>query len=163
MVACTLFDLPSRKFSATPRSTLFIPPPTGHTVSASIFHCTASHHRQATGALTAAEILPAATLPCLRNNRQALAELGTQVITQKHMLPPKVRGVFNFRIIPAAMDALDMFDVVMAIERHTAKDWGDVSPTTRRKNEKALKHGGRLFLVHYDRHHVKFFHHDRDG
>ena len=48
-------------------------------------------------------------------------------------------------------------DVITAINRHCAGDWGDVDPLDRAANEEALLAGGKLFSVYHDQNGVKFW------
>jgi hypothetical protein len=48
-------------------------------------------------------------------------------------------------------------DIIAAVKRHCAGDWGDVCPEDREANETALAEGGRLFSVYQDRQGVKFW------
>ena len=48
-------------------------------------------------------------------------------------------------------------DVSLALERHGACDWGDVSPEDSDANDSALWGGGRLVSVYHDRYGLKFY------
>ncbi len=56
-----------------------------------------------------------------------------------------------------AMDTLAAEDVLTALRRHAAGDWGDCGQEDREENELALKEGFRLFSVYRDRAGVKFW------
>ncbi len=67
-------------------------------------------------------------------------------------------------ITRGALAALNAGDVVHALDRHAAGDWGDLCPEDREANERALREGGRLFSVYRTRDDVKFYvitEHDR--
>ena len=48
-------------------------------------------------------------------------------------------------------------DVVTALDRHIAGDWGELDEEDRQSNEQALAHGGRLFSAYRDRRGTKFW------
>ena len=56
-----------------------------------------------------------------------------------------------------AFETLHPLDVLSALSRHNAHDWGDVCEEDRQANDRALAHGGRLFSVYHDRAGVKFW------
>ena len=56
-----------------------------------------------------------------------------------------------------AMDTLNAVDVLLAIRRHAAGDWGECGTEDREENELALAQGFRLFSVYRDRDGVKFW------
>jgi hypothetical protein len=58
---------------------------------------------------------------------------------------------------PQALDQLTEADILRAIGRHQAGDWGDVSEPDRRQNELALQQGGRLWSVYHADQHQKFW------
>ncbi len=49
---------------------------------------------------------------------------------------------------PAALGAVSQPDIVAALRRHAAGDWGDVTPDDRAANDDALKSGERLLSVY---------------
>lgn len=51
---------------------------------------------------------------------------------------------------PAALEALEEADVdiIDLIERHIAKDWGDLSDDDKRLNDEALHDGSRILSVY---------------
>ncbi len=49
---------------------------------------------------------------------------------------------------PAALGAVSQPDIVAALRRHAAGDWGDVTPGDRAANDDALKSGERLLSVY---------------
>ena len=63
----------------------------------------------------------------------------------------------NLYFTPAVENELVPEDIVAAVKRHYAGDWGDVCPEDRKANETALAEGGRLFSVYHDRKGVKFW------
>ena len=48
-------------------------------------------------------------------------------------------------------------DMMAALARHTAGDWGDVCKDDWQENELSLKEGFRLLSVYHDRNGVKFW------
>ncbi len=69
-------------------------------------------------------------------------------------------------ITRGALAALNAGDVVLALDRHAAGDWGDLCPEDREANERALREGGRFFSVYRTRDDVKFYiitEHDRSA
>jgi hypothetical protein len=58
---------------------------------------------------------------------------------------------------PSALDQLSQDDILLAIQRHQAGDWGDVDEDDRKKNELSLEQGLRLFSVYHARSGVKFW------
>jgi hypothetical protein len=60
-------------------------------------------------------------------------------------------------ITAAAKETLDASDVQAAIHRHARGDWGELGPSDRAENERALLHEGRLFSRYHDRLATKFY------
>lgn len=60
-------------------------------------------------------------------------------------------------ITPPARDTLVPADVVTALTRHAAGDWGDVCPDDRAENEFAVTRRLRLFSVYHDSNGTKFW------
>jgi len=58
---------------------------------------------------------------------------------------------------PNALDRLTQDDILFAIGRHQAGDWGDVGEVHRAGNERALAEGGRLWSVYHAGSGVKFW------
>ena len=58
---------------------------------------------------------------------------------------------------PNALDQLTQEDILLAIGRHQAGDWGDVSEEDRAANERALIKGTRLWSVYHAGNGVKFW------
>ena len=56
-----------------------------------------------------------------------------------------------------AVATLNPEDVLKAMGRHHRGDWGDLCDEDREANERAIKHGGRLFSVYRDRQETKFY------
>jgi len=50
---------------------------------------------------------------------------------------------------PHALEVLPNEDILTAIARHQAGDWGDVDSHDRQANERALIEGTRLFSVYH--------------
>ena len=58
---------------------------------------------------------------------------------------------------PNALSQLTQDDILLAIQRHQAGDWGDVDEDDRTKNELSLEQGFRLFSVYHAANGVKFW------
>jgi hypothetical protein len=58
---------------------------------------------------------------------------------------------------PNALERLSQDDILTAIGRHQAGDWGDVDEHDRTKNELSLKQGLRLRSVYHAGSGVKFW------
>jgi hypothetical protein len=58
---------------------------------------------------------------------------------------------------PNALDHLTQDDILLAIQRHQAGDWGDVSENDRRENELSLKRRSRLWSVYHSADGIKFW------
>ena len=50
---------------------------------------------------------------------------------------------------PHALRHLTHDDILSALKRHAAGDWGDLDDYDRQANDRALRHGGRLFSAHH--------------
>jgi len=60
-------------------------------------------------------------------------------------------------ITRGANDELDQSDVLMALQRHTSGDWGDLGDEDKQANEDALKTGARLFSAYHSSKGTKFW------
>lgn len=58
---------------------------------------------------------------------------------------------------PNALDALSQADILTALRRHAAGDWGDVSDEDRQENELSLVDGLRLLSVYHSAAGTKFW------
>ena len=58
---------------------------------------------------------------------------------------------------PNALDRLTREDILLAIGRHQAGDWGDVDEHDRTANELALVEGTRLWSVYHAGNGIKFW------
>ncbi len=58
---------------------------------------------------------------------------------------------------PNALAQLTQEDILHAIQRHQAGDWGEVDEHDQQANNHALTGGGRLFSVYRSAHRVKFW------
>jgi hypothetical protein len=58
---------------------------------------------------------------------------------------------------PNALDRLTREDILLAIGRHQAGDWGDVDEHDRAANELALVEGTRLWSVYHAGNGIKFW------
>ena len=66
------------------------------------------------------------------------------------MVPPNLLPVPLGQTVatPAALGLLSQPDVVAALRRHAAGDWGDVDDDDRAANDDALRTDGRLLSVY---------------
>jgi len=76
-------------------------------------------------------------------------------------LPPAERLV-PFRlgrvlITPGALAELQSSDVLVALRRHAAKDWGDLCPDDRERNDQALLLGTRVLSAYQAQGGTKFW------
>lgn len=58
---------------------------------------------------------------------------------------------------PNALENLSQPDILTAIQRHQAGDWGDVDTEDRAANDRALTEGTRIFSVYHSTTAVKFW------
>ena len=58
---------------------------------------------------------------------------------------------------PNALNKLTQDDILTAIRRHQAGDWGDVDDHDRQANDRALTEGTRLFSVYHTATGLKFW------
>jgi hypothetical protein len=58
---------------------------------------------------------------------------------------------------PNALEQLSPEDILAAIQRHQAGDWGEVAAEDRQQNERALREGLRLFSVYRAANGTKFW------
>jgi hypothetical protein len=56
-----------------------------------------------------------------------------------------------------AKSVLPELDVILALQRHHAGDWGELDEHDRQMNEDALRNGGRLFSVYKSVRGQKFY------
>lgn len=58
---------------------------------------------------------------------------------------------------PAALEAVPRAEIIAALDRHLACDWGDVCAEDKQSNDWALQHECRLFSVYHTRGGTKFW------
>ena len=58
---------------------------------------------------------------------------------------------------PNALGKLTQSDILTALQRHQAGDWGDVDDEDRSANDQALQEGTRIFSVYHSAARVKFW------
>ena len=58
---------------------------------------------------------------------------------------------------PNALEELSQDDILRALQRHQAGDWGDVTEDDRQFNARALSEGTRLFSVYRSHDQLKFW------
>ena len=63
----------------------------------------------------------------------------------------------NIVTTPNALSHLSQDEMLRAIQRHQAGDWGDLSPDDHAANESALTNGARLLSAYYTGAGVKFW------
>ncbi len=66
-------------------------------------------------------------------------------------------GLGQMVITAGALAALSHEDVLAALARHAAGDWGELDPEDREANDRALREGGRLVSVYRSSQSVKFY------
>lgn len=66
------------------------------------------------------------------------------------MIPPNLLPVPLGQTVatPAALDVLTQPDIVAALRRHSAGDWGEVDDEDRAANDDAMRVGERLLSVY---------------
>jgi hypothetical protein len=60
-------------------------------------------------------------------------------------------------ITPNAQRQLHLEDVLLSLQRHAARDWGDLCPVDKAENELSLRQGSRLLSAYKDRNGTKFW------
>lgn len=60
-------------------------------------------------------------------------------------------------VTPGVLEAISDADILVAISRHQARDWGDVGHEDRQGNERALENGSRLLSVYHAENGRKFW------
>ena len=58
---------------------------------------------------------------------------------------------------PNALSQLTQLEILRALQRHQAGDWGDVDEEDRQANDQALREGTRLFSVYHSATGIKFW------
>ena len=58
---------------------------------------------------------------------------------------------------PHALTAIHPGEIIQALSRHLRGEWGNLDAHDWNANERALKHGGRLFSEHHSSQNVKFW------
>ena len=58
---------------------------------------------------------------------------------------------------PNALSQIDNQDILAALQRHQAGDWGDVCNEDRQANDRAVQEGTRLFSVYHSGKKIKFW------
>lgn len=70
------------------------------------------------------------------------------------------RGLFPLGSVMATANAvrtLRNHDILLALSRHVAGDWGDVCPDDWRSNDRAVDEGARLLSVYHTSSGMKFY------
>jgi hypothetical protein len=58
---------------------------------------------------------------------------------------------------PNALAHVSNDEILKALSRHLQGDWGTLEPEDKNANDRALKHGGRLFSAYHSLQNVKFW------
>ena len=58
---------------------------------------------------------------------------------------------------PAALGAIGANEILRALARHAAADWGEVDQEDSRANDHALRAGGRLLSAYHGKRNTKFW------
>ncbi len=61
---------------------------------------------------------------------------------------PKIVPLGRTLATPAALGTVSQSDIVAALRRHAAGDWGDVTPDDRAANDDTLKSNERILSVY---------------
>ena len=72
-------------------------------------------------------------------------------------LPTKKFRLGRLVATPNALSQLTPEDILRAIQRHQAGDWGDVSQEDRRANDIALQNSTRILSVYHTERRVRFW------
>ena len=72
-------------------------------------------------------------------------------------LPVAVFRLGQLVSTPNALGQLQQPDILSALQRHQAGDWGDVDDHDRQANDQALKEETRLFSVYHAATGIKFW------
>jgi hypothetical protein len=75
-----------------------------------------------------------------------------------HNDEPQAKFPFG-RIVatPNALTQIPNDEILKALSRHLQGDWGTLDAEDKNANERALKHGGRLFSAYQSSHNEKFW------
>ena len=52
-------------------------------------------------------------------------------------------------VTPGVMDTVAPLDLITALGRHRAGDWGDIPPEDVRENDRSLERGGRVLSAYH--------------
>ena len=74
-----------------------------------------------------------------------------------NLIPVAVFRLGRIVATPALLERVTHEDIIAAIARHQAGDWGDLDAEDRTTNNEALIHGGRLLSVYRTAQGVKFY------
>ncbi len=58
---------------------------------------------------------------------------------------------------PNALAKIDNEDILAAIQKHQAGDWGDLDQKDREANDRALEEGTRLLSIYHSARRIKFW------
>jgi len=72
--------------------------------------------------------------------------------------PPIARFRLGLIVVtPSVLDTVSQDDILKAIQRHQAGDWGELPEEDQMENELSLKTGGRLFSAYHLATNLKFW------
>ena len=60
-------------------------------------------------------------------------------------------------VTPGVIDQVSQVDLLNALVRHRKCDWGNVCPEDKAENDRAAKHGGRIFSVFDTQDDIRFW------
>ena len=65
-----------------------------------------------------------------------------------HTIPVAVLRLGRIVVTPNALESLTQEDILTAIQRHQAGDWGNLTADNRAANDRALAQGGRIISAY---------------
>ena len=78
------------------------------------------------------------------------------IIAQNRDIVPKF-SLGQVVATPNAIETIPNEEILNALMRHVQGDWGELDSEDRISNERALKHGGRLFSAYHSIQKIKFW------
>jgi len=72
-------------------------------------------------------------------------------------IPVAVFRLGRIMATPNALQSIPNEDILRAMQRHQAGDWGNLDNEDRTSNDRALKSGGRLFSAYHAENGTKFW------
>ena len=74
-----------------------------------------------------------------------------------NLIPVAVFRLGRIVATPALLERVTHEDIIRAIARHQAGDWGELDTEDRQTNDRAITEGGRLLSVYHAENGVKFY------